>query len=534
MKALVPKDPGVSWREGGAAEGKAAGTATVGSSETIEGKGADAGATRSPGREAGAAGSSGRPTESKGATASAGDAATPKSEGGEPKGGATATTTAGSSDRSAKSKGTNAEASAGATPGREPMGSTAEGKAASTEVSTGATPKREGGGAKGGATATSSGATTTTNPLFRGNVVVPDGRRVSSDVDGGGVVICEQQAEGAPPDPPPTPPTTDSPGFCVGNTAAGLLLLGIAFLLQGFLFALHCTPIMDVMIDIPDSREWVGVTQQVSVVVGIVLVPSLLLVLVGIARMTCCWKYTQRKAHEADEAQAVLRSTSLVATVFNWTLYATSPASSYFFVVIFAMEVKEFVVQSVALEQLSRAGVGRVAMTLFASLILLNGLAPLSTAWIVRRINRIINGKDDQLRRRKLASRWIARLLFFDATCDLLYSFFGLMHLVWRYSEIYGPSEAVMLDRYDSSGRAVLKNYADHAQLGDASDQKAFMLISEAENALYGGKSAGDITIKLLSRGLPLVRHCCCRKRVSFCACTIPMIARCSARGPTT
>ena len=291
------------------------------------------------------------------------------------------------------------------------------------------------------------------------------------------------------------------PGYCVGNTAYSLFLICMAFLIELVLFLFHCTPIMDVMVDEPNSRAWCGVTPQVAVVAGILLVPAMLEALGFIGQLTCCRHRTLRRMR-AKASRTPWRRVSEAKTTRQafWLSfrYLRKPTSAHYVQLIFALEAKEFLFQALALEQMSRAGIGPGALTLFTTIILLNGgLSPLGMRWIVNRIN----GIDDPVRRRALASRWISRLLLFDATCDLLYSFFGLAHLVFRYLTIFGGisgsyAEMEIVNRYSRNG-------PDHTEINDL---KALMLIGEASNALFSGANAADITVKFLSRVLPLLQ----------------------------
>eukprot|EP00947_MAST-08B_sp_MAST-8B-sp1_P004060 g4060.t1 len=103
-----------------------------------------------------------------------------------------------------------------------------------------------------------------------------------------------------------------------------------------------------------------------------------------------------------DEVQGVLESTSLVATVYHYVFFLFSPASRHFFVVTFLLETKEVVIQALAVDQMSRAGVGQAALTLYTVVILLSGGASFAAGLLVRRINRF-DGAGDRMRRRQTA-----------------------------------------------------------------------------------------------------------------------------------
>ena len=301
---------------------------------------------------------------------------------------------------------------------------------------------------------------------------------------------------------------TGKPGYLTGNTALDLVILLLAFLCEALLFAAHCTPLFEAMVGVRNAREWLGVRLPVQILAGMLLAPAMVLTLAGIVKITCLRHRTVRQAQLADEAQEVLDAKSLFMTAVNYVMYLVGPGNSYFFVVMFLLEAKEFLVQALAVDQMSRAGVGREALTLYVLVMLLNGLAPLGMAWASRRINRI--DESHGLLRRAEGSKWISRLLLFDATCDLLYSFFAVVHLLFRYILLNGggASSAVTEIRIATrfaalshSGRG-LRSSLD----SDVRTMKALMLLSEATSALYGGGGFTIIFVKFASRGLPLLQ----------------------------
>ena len=291
---------------------------------------------------------------------------------------------------------------------------------------------------------------------------------------------------------------TTQPGWCVGNTAYGIFLLCVALAIESVLFAFHCTPVLDLMVDEPDAAAWCGVTTPVAIGAGVILVPAMLEALVVLGQLTCCWRRAvrreRRKAHytpwrRVSEAKTTFRA------VWRGFSYLRKPTSAHYVRLIFLFEVKEFVFQALALEQMSRAGIGPIALSLYATILLINGAVPMATRRVIGRINLI----DDPVRRRAEASKFIARLLLFDATCDLLYSFFSLGHLIFRYLRIFGEADAAAAEL------RMVKAYVINVGSKEA-DVKAFLLLSEAENALYGSKSSYDTIVKFMSRIAPLMQ----------------------------
>ena len=161
---------------------------------------------------------------------------------------------------------------------------------------------------------------------------------------------------------------------------------------------------------------WLGITPVITVAVWATCVPIVAVSVRVIISMTCCWRRTVLRAQDRDEVQSVLKTKTTCMAWYRAYVYLRRPTSSYFIVVSFVWEIKEFIVQSLAVDQMSRSGVDRVPLAIFTTVILLNGLfGPALLWWITRRFNE----KDGKSRRS--AHRWISRMLLFDASCDLFY-----------------------------------------------------------------------------------------------------------------
>ena len=293
------------------------------------------------------------------------------------------------------------------------------------------------------------------------------------------------------------------PGYRTGQTFYDLVLLAVLLVATFAYWLFHCTGFMDGLVDLPWSRRWVAVSIQVEILAWILLVPAMLWNVRAIVLMTCYRQRTIERARHANEAQAVAKSKTVTMTIVNALLFSVSSANSYFFVALFLFEAAEFVVQALAFDQMSRAGIDREALTAFILLILLNGVAPLATGVIV---SRNINRAEEQgavHRTRKQASVWIARLLVFDATCDLCYSMFGFGHLLSRYFHLFGDesnTERQVIDAFTThQGR--VRGMIDK----DAEDLRQWILSTQGEQVLFGGKDLGTILVKLMSRVWPLL-----------------------------
>ena len=294
---------------------------------------------------------------------------------------------------------------------------------------------------------------------------------------------------------------TDHPGFCTGDMIGYLLLLSFAFIIEAVYFIFHCSPIMDLMVAEEDALSWLGVAPAAKVFAGLLLVPAMLWTLNILGTLTCLWHRTVRRAHKkAHEIpwRRVRDSKTTFGTLRRCLRYLRRPSAAHYLRLLFIMEIKEFIVQVLAVDQMSRAGIGSTALLVYTSAILLNGIAPIVMGFIMTRINRM--GYGDDQRRRVEASKWIARLLLFDATSDLLYSSFPIVHLLTQYFQIFSGDRSHSNFELD-----ILENYAAQSPIS-ASDLKAYMLLSEGENTLFGGKNGFDVLIKFMSRILPLIQ----------------------------
>eukprot|EP00947_MAST-08B_sp_MAST-8B-sp1_P000104 g104.t1 len=284
-------------------------------------------------------------------------------------------------------------------------------------------------------------------------------------------------------------PTCDG----VETTVMDVTILCLVLLIQVILFAGHCTPFADLLMGTQDAISYIGITLPVQVVAGLLLVPAMLLTLWQIISITCLGKRTLRRARRESVTRDILATKSSVMAIFDCVSFVFTPASSYYFVVMYLLTAQSFLAQALGVDGKARRGYGPVALTLLTTFILLNGLAPVASAWIVRRINRTAD--NDFYQRRIEASRWIVQLLLFEACCDLVYAFFPLAHFFARYSRITGDG---------TFEAGVIQAYADHTH-ESVGALKGAVLINEAEGTFFGSSSSLDIFVKLFSQMFPLL-----------------------------
>ena len=122
-------------------------------------------------------------------------------------------------------------------------------------------------------------------------------------------------------------------------------------------------------------------------------------------------------------------------------------------------------------------------------MLVFNSFSPIMMALILRR----------QDRRAHLA-RMTSRILLFDACCDLFYAVLPLFDVVAAFLFIFVFSEE--LDGH-------LDQITEHSHilngLSNIGDIKAYMLLSKASEAFFGGTTYWTILVKIKSRVFPLI-----------------------------
>ena len=281
--------------------------------------------------------------------------------------------------------------------------------------------------------------------------------------------------------------------FCVGNTPTSYLLLGAVIITSSFYFAAQGTPLLDLMINEPQARRWVGVTLTVEILADVICASATLRALLIVRQLTCRWRRTVRRYIARDEVRLVTRNRRTCSTVFYGVRYFMKPRSSVFFRVAFLFEVNEFFWQALAVDQMARAGVTKGALLSYTGLIFANGFSPLALVWLVPRVNKAAGCPHGQ----REVTKFISRLLLFDAACDCFYALFPLAHLIGRYLIFFAD-----IDVTSPSAKA-METFGLYSR-DPPEDMAAFMLITEGEAAFMGGNSAYEVAVKLIARMLPM------------------------------
>ena len=137
----------------------------------------------------------------------------------------------------------------------------------------------------------------------------------------------------------------------VQNICAVLLLVVnlVTILVYG---AFQLTPVMDVLTGEQNARSWLGVTETVQVLAGLLLGDALVCVLWVFTKVTCCWRRNVRSLHMDNstgrkEARALMATHALTGSLFtkakhlySFYVYISGPESPYFLLILFVTEIK--------------------------------------------------------------------------------------------------------------------------------------------------------------------------------------------------
>lgn len=281
-----------------------------------------------------------------------------------------------------------------------------------------------------------------------------------------------------------------APRCCVGNTIGSTILLMGMFVEIAAYLLMQITPMLDPLAEEEEARRWIGVTPTVEVFVGILCLPALALCVFVAVRITCRFHRTVREARAQAHLQVQMRSTSLTGLLVSCCDFFSGPHSPYVFVVIYLSELNELFWQALAIEQMSRHGIGRTPLLLYTTVVLTNSVTPI----ILMRIQRATRTRSMAA---KEIGRWLARILLIDAAGDLLYSSFLLWHFVGRFLSVYYLDREVNDHVTDFASQ-----FHNIENTGD--DINAFIIQAEGTTTMFGGESVGDGIVKFLSRVLPL------------------------------
>ena len=110
------------------------------------------------------------------------------------------------------------------------------------------------------------------------------------------------------------------------NICSFTLLLAILLVTTAY-FVLHCTPLLDELVDEPNARAWLGVTLPIEIVCWMVLPVAVLNNIVVIVRTTCCWAQTTKDAARIK----IHKDKKGLMQLYSWAIYVKSNRHPYYF-----------------------------------------------------------------------------------------------------------------------------------------------------------------------------------------------------------
>ena len=93
-------------------------------------------------------------------------------------------------------------------------------------------------------------------------------------------------------------------------------------------FAIHCTPILDIIMDETNVRSWVGVTLPIKIICFVVLPVAVLNNIMVTVRITCC---SARTATSAARIKIKKNKKGLSKQLYSWVEYLISNRHPYYF-----------------------------------------------------------------------------------------------------------------------------------------------------------------------------------------------------------
>ena len=265
-----------------------------------------------------------------------------------------------------------------------------------------------------------------------------------------------------------------------------VFLLVIHQLIAATYLVMQGTPILDVLVDEPDSRGWLNLSTYIQIFTWILLVPAILYGLFVIGQITCC----ENRVAEAAMKDANLSrkaAKNICVALYRWFSFYSGPHSRWYLHLLLSLEVVEIVFQILAVEQFSVGGINLWPMVMYGAVLLLNSLSPLMLA-------TMFSSQRQQDRSR--LGRSIRTVMLFDATLDIAYTAFPLVNVVLTYSRLWFVDE-----RFPHYCHQLSPSFPGDTCTGI----KSYMLLGTARAVFFGATSVGQAIIKIVSRALPLL-----------------------------
>ena len=120
----------------------------------------------------------------------------------------------------------------------------------------------------------------------------------------------------------------DADGRCQCSNFCSCGLLLATLLVTVIYWALHCTSVLGVLTNSKDARVWVDVTPTIEIICWVVLLVAFLHNIMVMAKITCCWARTAKKAARVYPHRL---GKGMPEQIFRWYMYLTSSKHPYYF-----------------------------------------------------------------------------------------------------------------------------------------------------------------------------------------------------------
>ena len=265
-----------------------------------------------------------------------------------------------------------------------------------------------------------------------------------------------------------------------------VLMMCVTLIYLVVLFVMHTVtnknvPLsLDALMDAPDVKEWIGITQGVSVcsgiAIGILFVRGTLL----LVDMTCrSTKYNRKSLRKFTKARTNLRS-RVVHCYRSWF----GPTGPWFQWKEFIKDVQEFALQGWAMYNITASGVSASWLAALTAVIFVNStFEPFFLHFRVRKERRMTEASD---------LKWV---LVIGGLCELYYGIWPLVLLFVQYE--YVSSEAGK--RWYCGGDEDGQGRSAHCQ-----ERYEGILCLMGQDSMLGSFSWAEVAQKFLTRLLPI------------------------------
>ena len=268
--------------------------------------------------------------------------------------------------------------------------------------------------------------------------------------------------------------------------SVALLLFIVIYLVLVLL--LHCTPLIDALAKVPDTREYVLVTPGVMAVVGLSCSLLLIKTLWALVRISCLRRRLTERAVTKKASRR--KSRFWIIRAIDWVrMWVTNPDAPFFEIFEFSREVCELGLQMLAVQSYSEVGVSQGFLYVFVLVLSANGISALLYLGSFRSWFR---GGSNDAKDQISAARRVRIVVAVDVAADCFYGWFSAVEVFSTYFQVYGKW-----------GGDVLCGGRSHTGSRYCTFIRGYFLQQTVTVNMFGGEHFGDILLKVLTRLVP-------------------------------